>query len=73
MEALIYVVIYLIGYVCSYLMYKKLMGHDNSLFNWTASHRNAGIVIAIGSWITFFVALIGYVCELLDSDEPANW
>ncbi len=76
MTTLLTVLIYLVGSVCGYLMYKKYWTNDGEV--WTIRNRRNCIISAILlSWVMALVYFISYVAiqdyTNPNSDKPASW
>lgn len=67
-------IIYLTGYVCSYLIIRadtKIVAHGQ----YTVANRNICLIISLGSWISVVAAGFHYMVDLTDvkQSDPANW
>lgn len=70
---MIYVMFYLVGYVTSYLLYKRTF---KKRFNeWLVSDRFSALGTSFFSWITVAAILLVNVTAYLDKngDQPAKW
>lgn len=69
---MIYILIYLVGCVTSYLMGRKLgklISFDNK---WTKGDRVFFLFLSIFSWLTALVVGM-YLLIMSDNDEEASW
>ena len=78
-KAIIIILIYLLGCVCSYKLFKYQQFKVSPTREWTIKDRNAGIFFASLSWVSsisigVFVALDEiYDRNKEDLDKPASW
>ena len=78
-KTIIIILIYLLGCVCSYKLFKYQLTKDFPYMEWTIKDRNVCILFASLSWVSFisigvFVALDEiYDRNKEDLDKPASW
>jgi hypothetical protein len=70
---MIYIIVYLIGCILSYLLSKYITKKQYSL--WTIGDRNSAIMISLFSYIAFFVILSidGEIIFNFKDETPAKW
>ena len=68
------IIIYLLGYLASYILFRFLVKKFDGEDEWTIGMRTAGLVISSISVLTLIIiiALLA-VSPLLDIDKPAKW
>ena len=78
-RTIIIILIYLLGCVCSYKLFKYQLTKDFPYKEWSVKDRNVGILFASLSWLSFisigiFVALDEiYDRNKQDLDKSASW
>ena len=66
------IIIYAIGYVVSYLAWKRL--NKISDFEWTVGSRNLALFLSIFSWLSLIASLIVILAvNSVKNKEKANW
>lgn len=69
---MIYILIYLVGYVLSYLL-QRFYIRDN----WTVRERTIALILSLGSWLIFGYTLILFlkveVKKMLNNHNKAKW
>lgn len=70
-KTILIIVIYLLGYVCSYQYWKFNVQED--LGKWTKGDRSVALVVSIGSWCIVPAMIIVHGIRSADNDESAEW
>lgn len=70
---LIFLSIYITGYVISYLLIKKDFVDDLGMENWTRGDRAFVLLISTTSWGGVISAIIIYITKQFNSNKRANW
>jgi hypothetical protein len=72
---LLFIIVYLIGVICSYLVFRTYVRYEG--MGYYQSDRIFNIFFSvIGSWFTFLVSFIAYIiCKIQDDfeDNPVKW
>lgn len=71
MTTIHYILIYVAGYVASYLFIKWSFTKHNGI--WTKSNRATMLTLATFSWITFIAGLFVHIIITAKDDTPASW
>ena len=70
---LIFLSIYITGYVISYLLIKKDFVDDIGRENWTQCDRIFALILSTGSWVGVLSVIIIYIAKQFNSNKRAKW
>ena len=70
---LIFLSIYITGYVISYLLIKKDFVDDFGRENWRQGDRAFALIVSTSSWLGVISAIIIYITKQFNSNKRANW
>lgn len=70
---LIFLSIYITGYVISYLLIKKDFVDTFGRENWTRGDRTFALFVSTSSWGGVISAIIIYITKQFNSNKRANW
>lgn len=68
-------IIYFVGYVCTYFSYRACEKHFTK--KWTKTQRIECLAFSFLSWAGFFVVFLYFILKIVPEkfggDEPAKW
>lgn len=74
-QEILYAIVYLTGCVVGYLSWREFIKSVTG--EWLTWNRNAGLFMAVFSWVVVLPSIVGYLLiKLMDmpnSDKPAKW
>ena len=70
---LIFLSIYITGYVISYLVIKKDFVDDFGRENWTQGDRAFALIVSTSSWLGALGGIISYIAKEFKSNNRARW
>jgi uncharacterized membrane protein len=76
---MIYIPFYLTGCLASYIFYRSFIKKTRQDFGyrdgWTKRDRKAGLISALGSWVSLYVIFIvsTFRADKKKGDQPASW
>ena len=70
---LIFLSIYITGYVISYLVIKRDFVDDFGRENWTQGDRAFALIVSTSSWLGVISAIIIYITKQFNSNKRAKW
>ena len=70
---LIFLSIYITGYVISYLVIKRDFVDTFGRENWTHGDRIFALIVSTSSWLGVISAIIIYITKQFNSNKRANW
>ena len=70
---LIFLSIYITGYVISYLVIKKDFVDDFGRENWTQGDRAFALIVSTSSWLGAVGGIISHITKEFNSNKRAKW
>ncbi|HPB85861.1 MAG TPA: hypothetical protein PLR63_08765 [Paludibacteraceae bacterium] len=70
---LIFLSIYITGYVIAYLVIKKDFVDDFGRENWTQGDRAFALIVSTSSWLGAVGGIISHIIKEFNSNKRANW
>ena len=70
---LIFLSIYITGYVISYLVIKRDFVDTFGRENWTHGDRIFALIVSTSSWLGALGGIISYIAKEFKSNNRANW
>lgn len=69
---MLYLIIYLIGCIISYPLFKYIVLQGSEL-RWTRGDRAMALISSLLSWLSVVASLASLLASSTDSDKPAKW